>query len=129
MYKCIKKLNSAPKLCLNFISKYIFLIALFQIWFYILIFVFKGIFLRIHVYFLNTDSRDVCISRNLRTALKLTYFNLRFFQLVGQFLNVFGLFYTWKVSSLLGLFWRKKTRGRTGWYANHRLTRCPTEKI
>ena len=63
-FKCIKMLNSAPKLCLNRLSKYIFSISLFQIRFYILIFVFIGEFLRIYICFLNTASRDVCIFRN-----------------------------------------------------------------
>ena len=57
-------LNSVPKLCLNRLLKYIFSIALLQIRFYILIFVFNGEFSRIYVYFLNTASREVCISRN-----------------------------------------------------------------
>ena len=63
-FKCIKNLNSVPKLCLNRLSKYGFSIALFQIRFYIQIFAFKRTFLRIYVYFQNTASCDVCISGN-----------------------------------------------------------------
>ena len=63
-FKYIKNLNPVPKLCLNRLSKYSFSIALFQIRFYIQIFAFKGTFLRMYVYFLNTASCDVCISAN-----------------------------------------------------------------
>ena len=64
-FKCIEKLNSVTKLCSNRLSKNIFSIASFQIRFYILIFDLTVNFCELYVYFVNTASRKVCISRNL----------------------------------------------------------------
>ena len=63
-FKCSLKVEFCTKIVFkNRLSRYIFAIALFQIRFYILIFVFKGEFLRIYVYLLNTASRVICIHR------------------------------------------------------------------
>ena len=93
-----------------------------------------------YVYFLNTASRDVCISRNfclyfcillglkynLSVIRTVQQFNLRLLIIQVSFFQVFGLFLILKSVFTPPLFWREKTRGP---YRVIRTFREPIRKL